>query len=128
MDDAHQHLGVRVVGWILVVVLCAAFALYVWASEGYGDPEPTWDTVPIGARCQTLGTEERTYDGRAVYCVSFPHYGIQIWSWSEADLAAPVPAPADPREAQIRVCMHQSGLDQRKGAGGFARYVGADGA
>lgn len=121
----REHPGVKVIGWILVAVLVAAFGGYVWISEGYLEREEAWETVPVGARCEPLGAEERTYGGRAVFCVAFPHYGMQVWSWSQAELAVPVPAPADARQAQIRLCTHQSRLDERNCAAGIARYEGA---
>lgn len=123
-DDGPQHPGVKVVGWLIIVVMSAAFGTYVWFSEGYHEPEEVREAVPIGGRCENLGAQERTYDGRVVFCVPFPDFGIRVWSWSDTALAAPVPMPVNTRQAQIRVCMHQARLDERNCAAGIDHYEG----
>lgn len=119
--DGADHPGVKVIGWFLMVVFAAGLGIHLWIANEQ-EKKDAWDIVPIGARCETLGTEERTYGGGAVFCASFPHYGIQIWSRSDADLAAPVPTPVDAREAQVRVCMHQARLDRRNCEAGIEQY------
>ena len=119
--EGADHPAVKIFGWILLLVVAAVMGLYLWIAN-VQEKRDAWDIVPIGARCETLGAEERTYGGRAVFCAAFPHYGIQIWSRSPADLAAPVPTPADALEAQVRVCMHQARLDQRNCEAGIAQY------
>ncbi|WP_194166876.1 hypothetical protein [Mycolicibacterium sp. P9-22] len=108
------------IGWIIVAMLVAAFGFYVFVSEGHLDREEPWDIVPVGAQCATLGAEERTYGGDAVFCAAFPRYGLQVWSRKET--AVPAPAPADPREAQVLVCMRQSGLDRQNCTTGIEQY------
>jgi hypothetical protein len=120
--EGADHPGVKVIGWIIVAMLVGAFGFYVFVSEGHLDREESWDIVPIGAQCATLGVEERTYGGDAVFCAAFPRYGLQVWSRKETDVPAPAPAPADPREAQVLVCMQQSGLDRQNCAAGIEQY------
>lgn len=69
-----------------------------------------------------LGVEERTYGGDAVFCAAFLRHVLQIWSRKEADVEAPTPAPADPREAQVLVCMGQSGLERQNCAAAIEQY------
>ncbi|MGU3502730.1 hypothetical protein [Mycobacterium sp. C31M] len=123
MDDADEHPGVKIMGWILMAVFVAGMGIHLWIANEQ-DRRDAWDIVPIGARCETLGAEERTYDDRPVYCVAFPDYGLQVWSWRQVDLQAPVPAPAGPFEAQVRVCMHQAQLDERNCAAAIRQYEG----
>lgn len=120
--EGADHPGVKVIGWIILAMLVGAFGFYVFVSEGHADREEAWDIVPIGGRCESLGAEERTYGGDAVFCAPFPRYGLQVWSRKETDVPAPTPAPADPREAQLLGCMQQSGLDRQNCAAGIEQY------
>ncbi len=113
--------GVKVIGWFLMVVLAAGMGIFVWIANEQ-EQRDAWEIVPIGARCETLGVEERTYGGDAVFCAAFPRYGLQIWSRKEADVEAPTPVPADPREAQVLVCMRQSGLERQNCAAAIEQY------
>jgi serine/threonine-protein kinase len=127
MEDPSDHPGVRILGVLIVGVSAAALAFVAWFSEKHTAERDAWDIVPIGARCADLGVEERTFADKAAFCASFPRYGLQVWSLSRADVKAPTPAPLDPREAQIRVCMQQSKLDQRNCEAGIRQYEGSPG-
>lgn len=120
--ESADHPGVKVIGWIIVVMLVGAFGFYVFVSEGHLDREEAWGIVPIGGQCASLGAEERTFGGDAVFCAAFPHYGLEIWSLTTTDVPVPVPRPNNSREAQVQVCMQQSGLDRHNCAAGIEQY------
>ena len=120
--EGADHQAVKIFGWVLMAVIAAVFGLLLWISNTQYQREEAWDIVPIGAQCASLGIEERTYGGDAAFCSAFPSYGLQVWSRKKADVPAPTPAPADPREAQVLVCMQQSGLDRQNCAAGIAQY------
>jgi hypothetical protein len=120
--EGADHPAVKVFGWVLMAVIVAVFGLLLWISNTQYQREEAWDIVPIGARCAALGAEERTYGGDVVFCAAFPRYGLQIWSRKAVDVVAPTPAPVDPREAQVLVCMRQAGLDRQNCAAGIEQY------
>jgi serine/threonine-protein kinase len=128
MEDASDHPSVRIFAYVMLGVVGAVMLFVWWFSEKQTRATETWDIVPIGARCETLGVEERTFGhDKAAFCAPFPRYGLQVWSLSRADVKAPTPAPLDPREAQIRVCMEQLRLDQRNCEAGIRQYEGPPG-
>ena len=128
MEDASAHPSVKIFAYVMLGVVGAVMAFILWFSEKQSRITETWDIVPIGARCETLGVEERTFGhDEPAFCTSFPHYGIQVWSTSPDDVETPIPAPLDARAAQIQLCMEQLRLDQRNCEAGIRQYEGPPG-
>lgn len=119
--EGADHPSVKIFGYVLMGVILAVMVMLLWISRTQEERD-AWDIVPIGGQCAVLGAEERTYGGDAVFCAAFPRYGLQIWSLKQADVATPTPAPPDPREAQVLVCMQQSGLERQNCAAGIEQY------
>ena len=117
-------LAVTAVTVVVVAVGAIAFALG-WDDDRHsttGAAAPDRPQVPVvllGADCATLGAAGQAATGQQAYCAKLPSTGDLMWSLYQGQVPAPTvtAAAGDPTyapgiEAQVRVCMQETGKDR----------------